>query len=89
MLDAAREAMEFGSGRTRQDLAMDRMRAFAIVRCIEIIGEAASKIGPEARTAHPEIPWIDIVGMRNRLIHAYFDIDLDVFATRLRPICRR
>lgn len=77
MLDAAREAQEFGAGHTGHDLALDRMRSLAIVRCIEIIGEAASKIGPETRTAHPEIPWIDIVGMRNRLIHAYFDVDAE------------
>jgi uncharacterized protein with HEPN domain len=77
MLDAAREAAEFGEGQTGQRLALDRMRSLAIVRCIEIIGEAASKIGPETRVAHPEIPWVDIVGMRNRLIHAYFDVDAD------------
>ena len=49
----------------------------AIVRCIEILGEAASKIGSEMRAAYPEIPWIDIVGMRNRPIHAYYDLDFD------------
>ncbi|HEV2202363.1 MAG TPA: HepT-like ribonuclease domain-containing protein [Bryobacteraceae bacterium] len=90
MLDSAREALEFGAGRASHDLALDRMRSLAIVRCIEIIGEAASKIGPETRTAHPEIPWIDIVGMRNRLVHAYFDIDLervrDTIAIDLPPL---
>jgi len=53
------------------------MRSLAIVRCIEILGEAASKIGSEMRAAYPEIPWIDIVGMRNRPIHAYYDLDFD------------
>ncbi|MGH8246995.1 MAG: HepT-like ribonuclease domain-containing protein, partial [Gammaproteobacteria bacterium] len=46
------------------------------MKCIEIIGEAAAKIGPEVRAQYADIPWADIVGMRNRLIHAYFDIDL-------------
>jgi len=50
----------------------------AVIRCIEIIGEAASKISPDVRLMYPQIPWTDIVGMRNRLIHAYFDIDPDL-----------
>ena len=51
--------------------------ALSLVKCIEIIGEAAARISPEIKNQSPKIPWIDIVGMRNRLIHAYFDIDLD------------
>jgi uncharacterized protein with HEPN domain len=77
MLDAAREAVTFGSGCSSGELPSDRVRALALVKCIEIIGEAASKISDEVRAAHPEIPWPDIIGMRNRLIHAYFDIDFD------------
>ena len=55
----------------------DRVLTLALVKCIEIIGEAASKVGIDTRTSHTEIPWADIVGMRHRLIHAYFDIDFD------------
>jgi uncharacterized protein with HEPN domain len=77
MLDAAREAVSFASGRTAVDLAQDRMLALALVKCIEIIGEAASKISSGTRCELQQIPWVDIVGMRNRLIHAYFDIDFD------------
>jgi uncharacterized protein with HEPN domain len=77
MLDAAREAVQLAAGRTRQDLHRDRMLALSLTRCIEIIGEAAARVGDETRNQAPEIPWPDIVGMRNRLIHAYFDIDLD------------
>lgn len=51
------------------------MLLFALARAIEIIGEAASKLGPEARTAMPSIPWASVVAMRHRLVHAYFDID--------------
>lgn len=77
MLDAARETVSFASGRTAVDLAQDRLLALALVKCIEIIGEAASKVGSETRLELEQIPWVDIVGMRNRLIHAYFDIDFD------------
>ena len=71
MIDAARSAQEFASGRTRDDLASDKMLVFALVRAIEVVGEAASRISPETRLAIP-------VAMRNRLVHAYFDVDLDI-----------
>ena len=77
MLDAAKEAMGFAKGRTRKDLDSDRMLTLSLVKSIEMIGEAASKVTEECRRSCPEIPWISIVGMRNRLIHAYFDIDPD------------
>jgi len=77
MLDAAREAVQFAQGRTRQDLNHDRMLALSLTKCIEIIGEAAAQISDMTRSQAPTIPWQDIVSMRNRLIHAYFDIDLD------------
>jgi uncharacterized protein with HEPN domain len=78
MIDAAEDAMGFMRGRTRADLDQDRMLAFAVVRAIEIIGEAASKVTPQTRTGHPEIPWPAIIGMRNRLVHAYFEIDANI-----------
>lgn len=54
------------------------MLQLALVRLIEIIGEAASRLSDDIKTKHASVPWVAIVGMRNRLIHAYFDIDLDV-----------
>ena len=77
MLDAANEALSFARGSTRDSLKQDRKLALALVKSIEIIGEAAAKVGEECRRVHPQIPWASIVGMRNRLIHAYFDVDLD------------
>ena len=77
MLDAARDALQFGEGRSRTDLDTDRILALAIVKSIEIIGEAASRVGEEVRESSPAIPWRDIVGMRHRLTHAYYEIDLD------------
>jgi len=62
---------------SRADLGRDRMPVLSLVKCVEIVGEAASKVTPETRSLAGGLPWADIVGMRNRLIHAYFDIDLD------------
>lgn len=76
MLDAAKEAESFVLGKSRTALDTDRMLVLALVKDIEIIGEAASKASEETRLKCPEIPWPDIVNMRNRLIHAYFDVDL-------------
>ncbi len=56
MLDAAREAVTYASGRSVAELSRDRLRALALVKCIEIIGEAASKVGPHTRSAHEQIP---------------------------------
>lgn len=75
MIDAAETAIGFAAGRTRSDLDTDRMLLLALERAIEIIGEAASKVSDQTREAAPAIPWPQIAGMRNRLIHAYFDID--------------
>ncbi|MGO8703922.1 MAG: DUF86 domain-containing protein [Candidatus Brocadiia bacterium] len=78
MLDAANEARSFAAGKTRDDLNANRMLVLSLVKDIEVLGEAATKVSAAVRTATPEIPWQDIVDMRNRLIHGYFDIDLDV-----------
>ena len=77
MLDAAQEAREFARGRQRSDLDEDRQLVLATVKSIEIVGEAAARVSDETQAAHPAIPWAAAVGMRNRLVHAYFDIDHD------------
>ena len=78
MLDAAKEAMSFVEGRTRADLDRDRLLELGLVKEIEIIGEAAVSVTEAARALLPQIPWLDIIGMRHRLVHAYFDINLNV-----------
>jgi len=78
MLDAAREILEFTSTTTRRDLDEDRKLGLAVVHLFEIIGEAAAGVTDDFRTANPSIPWSSIIGMRNRLIHGYHDIDLDI-----------
>jgi uncharacterized protein with HEPN domain len=78
MLDVAREAESFYQNKTRSSLETDRKLVLALVKCIEIIGEAATKISKESREDLPQIPWSNIIGMRNRLIHAYFDTNFDI-----------
>jgi uncharacterized protein with HEPN domain len=84
MREAAASALEMISGHERGDLASNSMLAMALVRCLEIVGEAASKVGPEIRDHFPTIPFVQMTTMRNRLIHAYFDIDLDIVWTTVR-----
>ena len=78
MRDAASTAVSFAAGKSREDLSSDLMLQFALVRALEIVGEAAARLTEETRSSHPEIPWANIVGMRNRLVHGYFDVDLKV-----------
>ncbi len=78
MVDAIESAMGFADGRGRADLELDRMLLFALVRAVEIVGEAAAKVSADGRAEAPGVPWSAIVGMRNRLVHAYFDVDADV-----------
>jgi len=78
MLDAVREAISFSMGKSRSALDGDRMLVLSLVKEIEIIGEAASKVSKETQAAYPEIPWPELIGIRNRLIHAYFDVNLDI-----------
>jgi uncharacterized protein with HEPN domain len=78
MLDAAVEAVSFSESNTRRSLNTDRKLVLALVKSIEIIGEAASKVTAESRELLPQLPWPSIIGMRNRLIHAYYEINLDI-----------
>lgn len=78
ILDAATEALSFSQNRSKEDLYSDRMLSLALIRLLEIIGEAARGISPAFRGAHSELPWQSMAGMRDRLVHGYFDVDLDV-----------
>ncbi len=77
--DAAVTALVFASSRTRDDLEADVMLQFALTRAMEITGEAAARMSDETRASYSKIPWNQVVGMRNGLIHGYFDVDLDIF----------
>jgi len=78
MIEAAETTQKFIAGRQRGDLDSDQMLLFALIRAVEVIGEAASKISLETRSSVPTVPWSIIISMRNRLIHAYFDVDPDI-----------
>jgi uncharacterized protein with HEPN domain len=78
MLDAARNAITFAAGKSRTDLDQDPMLMFALVRAVEVIGEAASKVSRNSQERFSDVPWPRIIGMRHRLIHGYDDINLDI-----------
>jgi len=78
MLDAARKARQFIEGRTRSDLDKNDMLMLALVRLLEVVGEAAKAVPEDVRRRTPQIAWKDIAGTRDRLIHGYFDVDLDI-----------
>lgn len=82
MPDGAAEALSFAEGKRREDLAEDRL--LVLVKAIEIIGEAADQVSADTRESLPGLPWEDIIGMRHRLVHAYFDINLDVLWRTVR-----
>ncbi|MBI2345605.1 MAG: DUF86 domain-containing protein [Deltaproteobacteria bacterium] len=78
MWDAAQEALSFVNGKTRGELETDRQLALSLVKEVEIIGEAAHQVSESTRLEHPDLPWNEMAGMRHHLVHAYFDIDLDI-----------
>jgi len=78
ILDAADKAIFFVKGKARKDLDTDEMLSLSLVRLLEIIGEAANGVSPAFRDRFPNIPWRKMTGLRNRLIHGYFDVNLDI-----------
>lgn len=78
ILGHAREAVDLIEGKSRADLDTDRKLNLAIVRLLEIIGEAAGRIPPEVCEKYPAVPWHEIVSLRNRLIHGYDSVDFDI-----------
>jgi uncharacterized protein with HEPN domain len=76
--EAAEKAVAFSQGRTRQDLETDEILRLALTKLVEIVGEAAKLITDETRKRYPDVSWGDAARMRDRLVHHYFDIDLDV-----------
>lgn len=78
MLDHAREAVAMAAGKSRLDLDSDRKLNLSLVRLLEIIGEAAGRVSPDDQEKLPGIPWPDIVGLRNRLVHRYTEINFDI-----------
>ncbi len=76
--DALDSVARFTRGRQRRDLDSDEMLTFALVHALQIVGEAAARLSAETKAASPGVPWANLIGMRHRLVHAYFDIDHDI-----------
>jgi len=77
MLLAAQKVQQFTAGSTWDQFQRDELLQSAVMHQIQLIGEAARRISPEFRETHAEIPWARIIGMRHRLVHDYFQIDLE------------
>ncbi len=78
MKDSCQAILSFIKGKTRKHLDTDRLLISGIIRELEILGEAAGSVTAETKKKFPKIPWKRLNGMRNRLIHAYFDINNDI-----------
>jgi uncharacterized protein with HEPN domain len=78
MLDATKQSIEYASRHTFEEVRLEPPLQHLFLRNIEIIGEAASKVTDEYRRSHPEVPWRDIIDMRNRIAHGYFDLNLKI-----------
>jgi uncharacterized protein with HEPN domain len=78
IIDAAQKALHFIKNREREDLNRDEMLSISLVHLLEIVGEAANGVSENFREQHTHIPWKKMIGLRNRLIHGYFDINLDI-----------
>ena len=90
LLLAARDAHAFVAGMDQASFRASRLHQNAVIRSLEVIGEAAGKVSPGVQAAHPNIPWREITGMRHRLIHNYAEVDLDlvwsVVSEKLDPL---
>ena len=78
MRDSTRKALSLGASRSQADLADDWVATLALMQLLQIIGEAARRLSDSIREQHPDVPWGQIIGLRNRLIHGYDDVDHDI-----------
>lgn len=76
ILEAAKLALEYVRGKTREEFFNDLQCQDAVIRRLEVIGEAARRISEETQASYPDLPWSDMIGMRNVMIHEYDDVDL-------------
>jgi uncharacterized protein with HEPN domain len=78
ILQSIIDIQDFIDGMTLDQFSADRKTINAVVRSLEIIGEATKKIPPEIRSRQPSLPWAEMAAMRNKLIHEYFGVDLEI-----------
>ena len=78
ILRYALEAIDISQGKTRRDLDQERLLNLALTRLIEMLGEAANRVPEEVRNLYPDLPWLQMIAARNRLIHGYDSVDFDI-----------
>lgn len=78
MLDMAEKALKLSAGKSRAEFDADEALALGLTYLVQVIGEAARRVGPGFITSHPEIPWRAIIGMRHRVVHQYLHVDRDI-----------
>jgi uncharacterized protein with HEPN domain len=89
MLDTARKALALATGKSREDFDRDETLSIALTHLLQVIGEAARKVGPDFVQLHREFPWRAIIGMRHRVVHDYLYVDQDVVWDVKRGISNR
>lgn len=93
MADHLEEAVEIARRRSRGDLDADRLFALALLKLVEIVGEASTRVSDVLKASHPEIPWREIAGTRHHLVHGYDAVDYDILWTIVTedfpPLARR
>ena len=77
MIDASEEAVAFSTGKSQDDVYSDRLLALCLVKCLEMMGEAASKVSHKLKEEHPEIDWKYLIEIRHHLVHEYHDINAE------------
>lgn len=77
ILEMIEDIGNFTEGISHTELERDKKTLYAVIRCLEVLGEAVKKIPNYIRKEYPEIPWQEIAGMRDRLIHEYFGVDIE------------
>lgn len=78
MLENARKASGFVQGMAFEDFAADERTVYAVIRALELVGEAVRRIPQDLREKYPEIPWREIAGTRDKLVHEYFGVNVSV-----------
>lgn len=78
MMHAAEDATAIAASITASEFRRSRLHQLAVLKAVELIGEAAARVSDETRASHPDVPWKEIIGMRNRIVHGYVDVRLDV-----------
>jgi len=82
--EASRKAIGFCGGMSFEEFAKDERTSFAVIRALEIIGEATKMVPSDFKDAHPDLPWREMAAMRDKLIHQYFGVDLEIVWATVR-----